>query len=189
MCGRHWRRLLGVATVVLSMTAICAVPCLGQLKGRDDVGIDRTVATETPPELNPVGAVHIPIGVPNSLDSLKTFVEAEGGFSPGVGSFGVSFWIYDASESKLWSPTMEEVPHTHGLSDGRALIPWSEWIAGGICVRTEVCEAKRETDERSATWSAHGRHYSIRPIKPSRSLSMSRCVRSDQPVTLSRIWP
>lgn len=34
--------------------------------------------------LDPLGKVHIPIGIANSLDTLKTFVEAEGNFSPGV---------------------------------------------------------------------------------------------------------
>jgi hypothetical protein len=71
--------------------------------------------------------MHIPIGVPNSLDSLKPFVEAEGRFSPGVGSFGVSFWIYDSSDNKLWSPTMKAVPHTHGYGSAGAS-PWQLFI-------------------------------------------------------------
>ena len=33
--------------------------------------------------LDPRGEIHIPIGIANTLDSLKTFVEAEGSFSPG----------------------------------------------------------------------------------------------------------
>ena len=53
-------------------------------------------------------------------------------------TFGVSFRVYDSTENKLWSPTMEEVSNTHGLADGRALIPWSEWTAGAVRVRTEV---------------------------------------------------
>jgi hypothetical protein len=36
--------------------------------------------------LDPRGKIHIPIGIANTLDTLKTFVEAEGCFSPGVGS-------------------------------------------------------------------------------------------------------
>ena len=43
--------------------------------------------------LDPCGKIHIPIGIANSLDTLKTFVEAEGCFSPGVGSYGVYFWL------------------------------------------------------------------------------------------------
>lgn len=35
-----------------------------------------------PKQLDPHGKVHIPIGIANSLDTLKTFVEAEGNFSP-----------------------------------------------------------------------------------------------------------
>jgi hypothetical protein len=44
-------------------------------------------------QLDPAGKRHIPIGVPNSLDSLKTFVEAEGCFSPGIGSYGIYSWV------------------------------------------------------------------------------------------------
>ena len=117
----------------------------GQLGGGYDVWLAPDGRGRTPPELDPVGDRHIPIGIPNSLDSLKSFVEAEGGFSPGVGSFGVSFWVYDPTESKLWSPTMDEVQHSHGLAGGRALIPWSNWSAGPVHVRTEVCQVQRST--------------------------------------------
>ena len=102
---------------------------------------------QTPDELNPVGEMHIPIGVPNSLDSVKTFVESEGGFSPGVGSFGVSFWVYDSQRQQLYSPSMLNVSHRYGLADGRALIPWSEWSASGVTVRTEVCEVSDEANQ------------------------------------------
>lgn len=125
----------------------------GQLGGGCDVGHDPDAAARTPAALDPVGDKHIPIGIPNRLDSLKTFVEAEGGFSPGVGSFGVSFWVYDATEGKLWSPTMKDVHHAHGLAGGRALIPWSKWIAGPVTVKTEVCQAQRS--------SPHGDHFLV----------------------------
>ena len=39
-----------------------------------------------PGPLDPRGEIHIPIGIANSLDTLKTFVEAEGNFSPGGGA-------------------------------------------------------------------------------------------------------
>ena len=35
--------------------------------------------------LDPLGNIHIPIGIPDSLDTLKTFVESEGIFSPDNG--------------------------------------------------------------------------------------------------------
>ena len=54
-------------------------------------------AAQTQP-LDPRGKVHVPIGVPDTLDALKTFVEAEGCFSPGVGSYGVYFWVYDHNQ-------------------------------------------------------------------------------------------
>jgi hypothetical protein len=94
-------------------------------------------------QLNPRGKVHIPIGIANTLDTLKTFVEAEGIFSPGVGSYGIYFWLFDRNTGRLIAPTMDGVKCEHGLADGKYLIPWSKWSAGDITVKTEVCEVKR----------------------------------------------
>jgi len=94
-------------------------------------------------QLDPTGQFHIPIGIPNSLDSLKTFVEAEGNFSPGIGSYGIYFGAFDPSHKRLIAATLEHVPCTHGLMDERLLIPWSQWHAGPVVIRTEVCEIKR----------------------------------------------
>ncbi len=74
--------------------------------------------------LDPRGEVHIPIGIPNTLDTLKTFVEAEGCFSPGVGSYGIYFWVYDPDTHSLTAPTMERVKCDHGLHEARYLILW-----------------------------------------------------------------
>jgi hypothetical protein len=102
-------------------------------------------AAETPTRhpLDPRGRIHIPIGFPNTVDTLKTFVEAEGNFSPGFGSYGVYFWVWDAGASRLYAPTMDEVRCQHGLAPGGLLIPWSKWNVGQIEVKTEVCQAKR----------------------------------------------
>ena len=80
--------------------------------------------------LDPCGKIHIPIGIANSVDTLKTFVEAEGCFSPGVGSCGVYFWLFDKNADRLFAPTMTAVKCEHGLADGRYLIPWAKWSAG-----------------------------------------------------------
>lgn len=94
--------------------------------------------------LAPRGAVHIPIGIADTVDTLKTFVEAEGCFSPGVGSYGIFFAAFDPLTKTLLDPTRPGVAVAHGLSRGGALIPWSEWHAGqAIRVRTEVCHARR----------------------------------------------
>ncbi len=50
-------------------------------------------AQNTP--IDPKGIAHIPIGIADTLDSLKTFVEPEGIFSPGVGTYGICFWVSD----------------------------------------------------------------------------------------------
>jgi hypothetical protein len=92
--------------------------------------------------LDPVGKIHIPIGIPNTLDTLKTFVEAEGNFSPGFATYGISFWIYDPESKKLTAPTMDGMKCEHGLAPGGLLIPWSRWNAGDTTVRTEVCQVR-----------------------------------------------
>lgn len=99
-------------------------------------------------QLDPLGKVHIPIGTANSLDTLKTFVEAEGNFSPGVGSYGVYFWIFNKTAGRLVAPTMDGVNCEHGLSGGRYLIPWAKWSAGDIIVKTEICQVKRRYSEQ-----------------------------------------
>jgi len=87
--------------------------------------------------------MHLPIGIPNSVDQLKTFVEAEGNFSPGFGSYGIYFWVRDAVTKEFYAPTHEGARCEHGLGAGGALIPWSQWRAGEVAVKTEVCEVER----------------------------------------------
>lgn len=100
--------------------------------------------------LDPRGRVHIPIGIPNTLDTLKTFVEAEGNFSPGFGTYGVYFWAYDLLSHRLMAPTMGGVPCTHGLHELGFLTPWSEWEAGALRIRSEVCHTKRRVGQDEA---------------------------------------
>ena len=98
--------------------------------------------------LDPRGQIHIPIGVPDTLDALKTFVEAEGNFSPGFGSYGIYFWVWDEAGKRLYSPTMDDVKSEHGLAANGALIPWSKWRAGTVEVTTEICEVERMAPPR-----------------------------------------
>lgn len=94
-------------------------------------------------QLNPRGRIHIPIGIANTLDTVKTFVEAEGNFSPGFGSYGIYLWLFDRNTGSPFAPTMDGVKCEHGLADGKYLIPWSKWSADDIVVKTEICEVKR----------------------------------------------
>lgn len=95
--------------------------------------------------LDPRGKIHIPIGVANTLDSLKTFVEAEGNFSPGFGSYGIYFWVFDRQTGKLTAPTMDGVISKRGLSGEGHLIPWTTWSAGDVGIKTEVCQVQRRS--------------------------------------------
>jgi len=106
---------------------------------------EASAAAPAPPRgpLDPRGKIHIPIGAANTLDALKTFVEAEGSFSPGVATYGIYFWIYDAAGGRLFAPTTDGVACEHGLAPGGYLIPWSRWSAAGLTVTTTVCEVRR----------------------------------------------
>jgi hypothetical protein len=104
-----------------------------------------TSADSLPAGLDPRGTLHIPIGIPDTVDTLKTFVEAEGNFSPGCGSYGLYFWVFDHATGKLIAPTMKDVSCRHGLTPEGYLIPWSAWPAGELAVKTSVCEVQRSS--------------------------------------------
>lgn len=95
--------------------------------------------------LEPRGEIHIPIGLPDSRDTLKTFVEAEGNFSPGFGSCGVAFWVFDPEAQRFFAPTQDDVKSERGFIEPGVLIPWTRWSAGDVQVRSEVCQFERET--------------------------------------------
>ena len=128
--GKHGLLLLIGGCLMLSATAVVAETRKGRAPVRP---------------LDPRGAVHIPIGIANTVDTLKTFVEAEGCFSPGVGSYGVYFWLYDPRTGKLTAPTLPDVRTTHGLPPEGYLVPWTAWAAGTLRVKTEVCHVLTET--------------------------------------------
>ncbi|MGQ9524343.1 MAG: hypothetical protein ACUVTZ_05805 [Armatimonadota bacterium] len=92
----------------------------------------------------PRGDAHIIIGVPGSMEALKTFVEPGNSFSPGVRTFGVSLWVYDHSEGKLYAA--EEMPLesiTWRFRDGWVPVLHSAWSAGAVEVE---CRLSAEGD-------------------------------------------
>lgn len=143
----------------LAFLAICSAPLLSSLADQGlwpaslsttvpsmvEASDESRIRSQLVRELDPRGKVHIPIGIANTLDSLKTFVEAEGNFSPGVGSYGIYFWLYDKPSNKLTAPTMDAVTCEHGLAEGGYLIPWSRWNAGPIEVKSEICHVLRDS--------------------------------------------
>jgi hypothetical protein len=143
--------------------------------------------------LAPRGRVHIPIGIPNTVDTLKTFVEAEGCFSPGFATYGVSFWVYDPNAKRLVAPAMDAVPCKHGLMHNGSPMPWSEWEATGLAVRTEVCHVSRPSPmgdvhvvaarvhltNRGEKERAVGLYAALRPLGPAGG-AVRRIAVSDQ---------
>src|SRR5688500_19908040 len=94
--------------------------------------------------LDPRGKIHIPIGIPNTLDSLKTFVEAEGSFSPGFGTYGIYFWLYDPANGQFIAPTAPGAEHERGLGKNGALIPWTRWGGGDFALTSSVCQVAQK---------------------------------------------
>ncbi len=92
--------------------------------------------------LDPKGRIHIPIGIPNTVDTLKTFAEPEGCFSPGFATYGIYFWIYDKKSERLYAPTMDDVPCEYDLGDSGSLTPHFRWRAGDIIVEQSVFQAE-----------------------------------------------
>lgn len=123
--------------------------------------------------LDPRGKIHIPIGIADTVDVLKTFVEAEGNFSPGFGTYGVYFWLWDDASKRLLAPTMDGVGCRHGLAGKGRLIPWSMWQAGDIEVTTEVCQVARDTPAGAIQVAAARTHLKNRGSQP-RSIAL--CV-------------
>ena len=101
--------------------------------------------------LDPRGRVHLPIGIPNTVDALKTFVEAEGNFSPGFASYGIYFWLWDAPAGRLIAPTMDGVQMRHTLPENGALRPQTLWRAGHLVVQTELCQVERNVSGKKAS--------------------------------------
>ena len=97
--------------------------------------------------LEPLGKIHIPIGIPDSLDTLKTFVEAEGIFSPGFGSYGIYTWVYDLETNILYAPTQEKSNSERWLLNGSYPIPVTKWIANGLEIESIVSAVIEDTTE------------------------------------------
>jgi hypothetical protein len=76
------------------------------------------------------------------VDQLKTFVEGDGSYSPGFGSYGVSFAVWDPKAGRLSRPTDAQAELTRGLPAGGVLIPHFTWRAGDFEIREEVCQVE-----------------------------------------------
>jgi len=70
-----------------SKGAVLLLAALAWIIGPIDAGRAQPGRDTTRMPLDPRGEIHVPIGLPHTVDTLKTFVEAEGNFSPGVAEF------------------------------------------------------------------------------------------------------
>ena len=93
--------------------------------------------------LNPRGRIHIAIGLPDTVDTLKTFVEPEGCFSPGFATYGIHFWLYDVEGKRLIAATMDGVESHATLSPEGFLVPRTTLNASGVSLLTELGAVRR----------------------------------------------
>ncbi len=86
------------------------------------------------------GDVHMSIGIPNTVDQLKSFLDNAGGISPGVYSYGIAFGLFDGTS--FYTPSDDT---TRGLSNGM-LLPWISFEAGASA-QVQVDFAQAELSE------------------------------------------
>ncbi len=95
--------------------------------------------------------IHHTIGLPDTPDALKVFVEPGGRFSPGFGTFGVTCHATGVGPIPFNNPSMVRRADVPGpepirvLAGSDLLVAWIEDKRGEIHMRVEVCEVKRET--------------------------------------------
>jgi hypothetical protein len=79
------------------------------------------------------------VGTPGLADDLKTFVEPGGAFSPGVGTYGVTFWVYDRRDKRLYSAETYRLEDlSFGLAAGYLPVVTTSWQAESVRVNCQV---------------------------------------------------
>lgn len=99
----------------------------------------RNLLVAHPDWIAPRSDQHTVIGVPDSRDHRKTFVEPGGSFSPGVATFGITIWIYDHTHTHLYAP--EELPLAElrwQWAEGHLPLLQSQWAAGQLTIAQEL---------------------------------------------------
>jgi len=100
----------------------------------------------------PANKTHILLGTPGLLDRHKTLVEPDGSFSPGVGTFGITVWLYHHRDGKLY--VAEELPLdelSFTLAKGFLPVACSKWKAKEFCVKIRVFVGGQDNDETKVT--------------------------------------
>ena len=80
---------------------------------------------------------HIILGVPGTIDGLRTPVEPGNSFSPGPGSYGVSTWVYH--KGVLHAPETKPLEDLDwSFVDGHIPIVCAKWEAAGVYVTSRL---------------------------------------------------
>ena len=98
---------------------------------------------------DPQSRVHVPIGIPNTLDALKTFVDGDGSFSPGFATYGIYFWLYDTDARKLLTPSSQGALLSQSFRAPGVLIPRVRMEASGWQLQTDICEFRAGATDSS----------------------------------------
>lgn len=78
--------------------------------------------------------------MPNTLDTLKTFVDGGGSFSPGFATYGIYLWLYDHDSKTLLTSSSEGAIVSRGFRAPGVLIPRIGLDAGEWLLQTELSQ-------------------------------------------------
>lgn len=101
----------------LNAQGICETICPAGTKRNNQNGCDPLTARDfvhqeinaRPQDPWPTGNTHVVLGIPGTPENEKGYLEPGGSFSPGAGSFGISFWLLNAQgEIVATSDTVEQ---------------------------------------------------------------------------------
>jgi len=118
-----------------------AVPGIAALSDLDGQSMTRWLRDRLADRwIFPANLTHTLIGLPGSPDDMKTFVEPGGAFSPGVGTYGLTFWVYDRRQRMLYAPETYRLDDlTLTLEGGYLPIVNSTWQAGDVTITCQIC--------------------------------------------------
>lgn len=108
---------------------------------------------------------HVILGVPGSHEGFKTPVEPGNSFSPGVGSYGVSTWIF--ADGRLHAPELMPLSELEwSFADSRVPVLRSRWRAGTVDVESRLfADGDAETNDIKNYLAVSIRNPTSEPVR------------------------
>ena len=139
----------------------------------------------------PRSDTHVFLGVPGSLEGLKTVVEPGNSFSPGPSSYGVSTWVFHRGDRALYAPErMDLAALRWEFAEGHLPVLLSTWEAGDLTVRSRLYT------DGDLEWAAVNDYYAVtvenptaHPVECSLYLVLRSCGPAGGPVRQLGLTP